>query len=285
MDMVIVGALALIAALIVGEIAWVVRGREFSALCRQIDDLNRKLADAESQAHAQKEGMNEAQTNLAAANARLEALARLERELQVERTTVSDLKCEIASLATQLRAGADAREAQVSLLSALRTEIAGKFETAADEVLKSSAKEFLSLACRSLEAQQQAMGTEISGLLMPLSASLAKFESALASQENVRRERHEKWAEITTIGKDLHPQLRTVGDHVNGLGMHLDHVVHEFNEMIGRLEASVMPQTQRLHELTIEGTAEPVANLKLMDRVVRLLRPTSDGDQEIVAAD
>jgi outer membrane murein-binding lipoprotein Lpp len=73
MDIVIVGALALIAALIVGEMAWVVRGREFSALCRQINDLNRKLADAESHAHAEQEKMNNAQTDLAAANARLGA--------------------------------------------------------------------------------------------------------------------------------------------------------------------------------------------------------------------
>src|SRR5262245_4247011 len=118
MDMVIVGALALIAALIVGEMAWVVRGREFSSLVRQIEELNRKLADDELHAQGHQEKVNDAQTNLAAANARLETLARLEGELQGERKTVSDLNREIASLRTQLQAGADAREAQVSLLSA-----------------------------------------------------------------------------------------------------------------------------------------------------------------------
>ena len=284
MDIVVVGGLALIVALIVGEILWVVRGREFSALCRQIDKLNRRLADAESDAHAGQERMNEAQTNLVAANARLEGLARLEKELFDERKTVSDLTNEIAGLKAQLQAGADVREAQVSLLSALRAEITGKFETT-DEALRSSAKEFLSLACRSLEAQQQAMSTEITGLLTPLSDSLAKFESVLTGQENVRREKQEKWAEISAIGKDLHPQLRTAGDHINGLGMHLDQVVHEFNEMIDTLETGVMPQAQRLNELATEGPSEPHAGLKPMDSVVRLLRPAPDGNPEIVAAD
>jgi chromosome segregation ATPase len=225
MNMLIVGAVVLISALlIVGEVTWVMRGREFTVLWRQIDDLNRKLADAELRSIAQQEKVSDAETSLAAAKARLEGLARLERELHDERKSASDLNSEITRLRTQAKA---------------------------DEV-------------------------QISSTL-----------------ENTRRERQEKWAEIATTGKELHAQLRTVGDHVNGLSTHLDRLVREFNEMIGGLEGSVIPQAQRINELTMQGASELPASLKPVDTVVRFPRPDHDlvmqtspgGEQEMVAAD
>jgi septal ring factor EnvC (AmiA/AmiB activator) len=222
MNMLIVGAVVLISALlIVGEVTWVMRGREFTVLSRQIDELNRKLADAELRSMAQQEKINDSETSLATAEARLEGLARLERELHDERKNASDLNGEMI----RLRAQAKANEAQIS-----------------------------------------------------------------STLESTRRERQEKWAEIATIGKELHTQLRTVGDHVNGLSTHLDRLVREFNEMIGGLEGSVMLQAQRINELTMQGASEPLASLKPVDTVVRFPRPDRDlesagGEQEIVAAD
>jgi septal ring factor EnvC (AmiA/AmiB activator) len=222
MNMLIVGAVVLMSALlIVGEVTWVMRGREFTVLSRQIDELNRKLADAELRSMAQQEKINDSETSLATAKARLEGLARLERELHDERKNASDLNSEMI----RLRAQAKANEAQIS-----------------------------------------------------------------STLESTRRERQEKWAEITSIGKELHTQLRSVGDHVNGLSTQLDHLVREFNEMIGGLEGSLMPQAQRINELTMQGASEPLASLKPVDTVVRFPRPDRDlaspGDeQEIVAAD
>jgi DNA anti-recombination protein RmuC len=243
-NVLVIGAVTVIFAfLIVGEVAWVLRGREFSALCRQIDGLNQKLADTELRLIAQEERANIAEAGLSAANARLEGL--------------------------RTQAMAD-------------TDIAEKFGTVADEVLKENSKAFLDLAGQSFETQRRAMGSEIAGLLMPISASVAKTESALKALENTRLDRQEKWAEIGTIGQELHAQLQAVGDHVNGLGAHLEHLVREFNGMIGSLEGSVMPQARKLNEHTMQDTPE-FPKLKPVDTVVRFPRP--DGQQEIVAAD
>ena len=107
---IIIGTLGVIAALLLaGEVAWVFRGREFAALCRQIDDLNRKLADAESRLREQQERMTGAETSLAEANTRSGWLAKVERELDEERKSASALSMEIAQLREQAKADVDAK--------------------------------------------------------------------------------------------------------------------------------------------------------------------------------
>jgi DNA recombination protein RmuC len=75
--------------------------------------------------------------------------------------------------------------------------------------------------------------------------------------------------EVARLGKDLYARLATLGDHVSDLGRNLNTAAKKYNQLVGSLESSVMPQARRFNELGVEGAAEPLPALTEVDTVVR----------------
>jgi DNA recombination protein RmuC len=102
--------------------------------------------------------------------------------------------------------------------------------------------------------------------------------------------RQEKIAEnarqIGELGRDLYRRLATMGNHVAGVGAGLDSAVKRYNDLVGSLESRVMPQARRFNELEIEGTGDPLAELKPVETQTRLPRGEAEAamrDAEIIA--
>jgi DNA recombination protein RmuC len=92
--------------------------------------------------------------------------------------------------------------------------------------------------------------------------------------------RQEKVAEnakrVHDLGRELYRRITTMAEHIQGTGGALNKAVKSFNEFIGSLEQSVMPQVRRFNELEVEGTAEEVPVLKHIELEPRLLRVDRD---------
>jgi DNA recombination protein RmuC len=92
--------------------------------------------------------------------------------------------------------------------------------------------------------------------------------------------RQEKVAEnakrVHDLGRDLYKRLSTMGEHIAGLGKNLAGSVRKYNDFIGSLEGSVMPQARRFNELEVEGTATEIAALPPVELEPRALRPDRD---------
>jgi len=100
--------------------------------------------------------------------------------------------------------------------------------------------------------------------------------------------RQEKIAEnarhIGDLGRELYRRLATMGGHVAGVGAGLDTAVKRYNELVGSLESRVMPQARKFTELDVEGTQEPLAELRQVETQTRSLRAAEIGprDAEII---
>ncbi|MBV9548630.1 MAG: DNA recombination protein RmuC [Alphaproteobacteria bacterium] len=95
--------------------------------------------------------------------------------------------------------------------------------------------------------------------------ALAKAISYGWNQEKLARNA----AEVGRMGKELYARLSTMGDHVLALGKNLGGAVEKYNKMVGSLETKVMPQARKFHELGVEGTGEPLAELGSVDTVIK----------------
>src|SRR5215469_4882269 len=92
--------------------------------------------------------------------------------------------------------------------------------------------------------------------------------------------RQEKIAEnarrIGELGRELYRRLATMGGHVAGVGAGLDNAVKRYNDLVGSLESRVLPQARRFTELELEGTQEPLAELRTLETQLRPLRAAGD---------
>jgi DNA recombination protein RmuC len=77
-------------------------------------------------------------------------------------------------------------------------------------------------------------------------------------------------ADVARLGKELYTRLGTMGDHVATLGRGLATTVKSFNNFVGSLETSVMPQARRFQELGVEGATKPLPEALPAEVVVRL---------------
>lgn len=91
--------------------------------------------------------------------------------------------------------------------------------------------------------------------------------------------RQEKVAEnvkhVHALGRELYKRIITMTSHIERCGDSLSKSVKHFNQFIGSLEHSVMPQARRFNELEVEGTATEVPALETIDVDPRLLRSES----------
>jgi DNA recombination protein RmuC len=92
--------------------------------------------------------------------------------------------------------------------------------------------------------------------------------------------RQEKIAEnarrVGELGRELYRRLATMGTHVAGMGAGLDNAVKRYNDLVGSLESRVLPQARRFTELELEGTQEPLAELRTLETQLRPLRVAGD---------
>jgi len=92
--------------------------------------------------------------------------------------------------------------------------------------------------------------------------------------------RQEKVAEnaqhVHDLGRELYRRMTAMAEHIQGCGGALGKAVKGFNDFIGSLEHSVMPQVRRFNELEVEGTATPIPVIGHIDLEPRLLRADRD---------
>lgn len=92
--------------------------------------------------------------------------------------------------------------------------------------------------------------------------------------------RQEKVAEnarrVAELGRDLYKRLAAMGDHIVGLGKNLERSVKSYNQFVGSIEGSVMPQARKFTELEVEGTQDPLAELEPVEGDVRHVRNGRD---------
>jgi DNA recombination protein RmuC len=92
--------------------------------------------------------------------------------------------------------------------------------------------------------------------------------------------RQEKVAEnaqrVHALGRELYRRMITMTDHIGRCGDALSKAVKHYNDFIGSLEHSVMPQARRFNELEVEGTAADLAVLDPIEIEPRLLRSDRD---------
>jgi DNA recombination protein RmuC len=92
--------------------------------------------------------------------------------------------------------------------------------------------------------------------------------------------RQEKVAEnaqhVHDLGRELYKRMTVMAEHIQGCGGSLAKAVKGFNDFVGSLEHSVMPQVRRFNELEVEGTATAIPVLTHIDTEPRLLRTDRD---------
>jgi DNA recombination protein RmuC len=92
--------------------------------------------------------------------------------------------------------------------------------------------------------------------------------------------RQEKVAEnaqrVHELGRELYRRMTTMAEHIQACGGGLSKAVKGFNDFVGSLEHSVMPQVRRFNELEVEGTATPIEALDHVELEPRLLRSDRD---------
>jgi DNA recombination protein RmuC len=88
--------------------------------------------------------------------------------------------------------------------------------------------------------------------------------------------RQEKVAEnaqrVHELGRELYRRLAKMTEHIERCGNALGRSVQVYNQLVGSLEHSVMPQARRFSELEVEGTATPIPRLEQIELTTRALR-------------
>jgi DNA recombination protein RmuC len=89
--------------------------------------------------------------------------------------------------------------------------------------------------------------------------------------------RQEKVAEnaqaVHDLGRELYRRLSRMAEHFSRCGDALGRSVQSYNQLVGSLEHSVMPQARRFQELEVEGTGAELPLLQQIELQPRLLRP------------
>jgi DNA recombination protein RmuC len=82
---------------------------------------------------------------------------------------------------------------------------------------------------------------------------------------------------VHELGRDLYKRLVTMGGHIQGVGKKLGDTVKHYNDFVGSLEGSVMPQARKFHDLQVEGTAtNEIPTLAPTEQEVRKLAEGRD---------
>ena len=83
---------------------------------------------------------------------------------------------------------------------------------------------------------------------------------------------------VAELGRNLYRRLATMGGHVVDVGRGLDTAVRRYNDLVGSLEQSVMPQARRFNELDVDGTQDALPELRPVETGTRQVR----GDRDLL---
>ncbi len=83
-------------------------------------------------------------------------------------------------------------------------------------------------------------------------------------------------AKIAELAKDLFKRLAVMGDKVVTVGKRLQLAVDGYNEFVGSLEGSVMPQARKFRDMEIGTSEKPLAELEALTVQVRQPVPGRD---------
>jgi DNA repair exonuclease SbcCD ATPase subunit len=110
----------------------------------------------------------------------------------------------------------------------------------------------------------------------------ARFETAAArvpeleAELDQARAKVEQLTRIADLGCDLSKRLQTMEHYVSDVGKHLEKTVEIYNNFVGSLESSVMPQARKFSEAEVEGTQAALSELAQIETVVRPVRSGRD---------
>ncbi len=76
--------------------------------------------------------------------------------------------------------------------------------------------------------------------------------------------------EIRDLGRELYERLRTLGGHVDRIGVTLGQSVRAYNDAVGSLESRVLPKAREFRELGA-GDGDEIRRLKGVEQVPRPL--------------
>ena len=109
--------------------------------------------------------------------------------------------------------------------------------------------------------------------------ALAKAVSYGWRQEKVA----ENYKQIADLGSDLYKRMATMGDHIESIGKSLRTSVLKFNNFVGSLETSVLPQARKFRDLEVEGTGIELEQLEPIESDIR--EPRKDRDLKFIKTD
>lgn len=81
---------------------------------------------------------------------------------------------------------------------------------------------------------------------------------------------------VAELGRELYQRLARMGEAVGGLGKAMESGVKKYNELVGSLEARVLPQARRLRDMGAGDPALEIAPLEPIEIAPRRLAPGRD---------
>jgi DNA recombination protein RmuC len=85
--------------------------------------------------------------------------------------------------------------------------------------------------------------------------------------------------QVHALGRELYRRMSTMASHIQGCGAALGKAVDSFNQLVGNVERSVMPQVRKFNELEVDGTATEIPALEPIETVPRILAAAPSQDE------
>jgi len=191
---ILIAVIALLAGLGVG---WIVRGKAAAALGAERADLAAKLEAASQQRNGAIAELAAAQERVAAA-ARLDAervaqAAALEQRLDAAREARETAARQLAALQSDAQARAEAFEAQIMALKEAKEQLSAQFSEIGGKLLHQAQNQFLERADQRLTQAHEKSEAQLKSLLTPVETTLKRYEEGLA---RVEKERVGSYAEL-----------------------------------------------------------------------------------------
>ncbi|WP_323810001.1 DNA recombination protein RmuC [Sphingobium baderi] len=191
---ILIAVIALLAGLGVG---WMLRGKAVAALGAERADLAAKLEAASQQRNGAIAELAAAQERVAAA-ARLDAervaqAAILEQRLDAAREARETAARQLAALRSDAQARAEAFEAQIVALKEAKEQLSAQFSEIGGKLLHQAQNQFLERADQRLTQAHEKSEAQLKSLLTPVETTLKRYEEGLA---RVEKERVGSYAEL-----------------------------------------------------------------------------------------
>ena len=191
---ILIAVIALLAGLGVG---WMLRGKAVAALGAERADLAAKLEAASQQRNGAIAELAAAQERVAAA-ARLDAervaqAAALEQRLDAAREARETAARQLAALQSDAQARAEAFEAQIMALKEAKEQLSAQFSEIGGKLLHQAQNQFLERADQRLTQAHEKSEAQLKSLLTPVETTLKRYEEGLA---RVEKERVGSYAEL-----------------------------------------------------------------------------------------